>query len=44
MTFADLVGGESIFLDANPLVYHFAPHPKDKKNLNSGHSRLTTSP
>jgi hypothetical protein len=25
MTFADLVGGESIFLDANPLVYHFAP-------------------
>jgi predicted nucleic acid-binding protein len=22
------VGGESIFLDANPLVYHFAPHPK----------------
>jgi predicted nucleic acid-binding protein len=27
MTFADLVGGESIFLDANPLVYHFAPHP-----------------
>jgi predicted nucleic acid-binding protein len=28
MTFADLVGGESIFLDANPLVYHFAPHPK----------------
>jgi predicted nucleic acid-binding protein len=27
MTFPDLVGGESIFLDANPLVYHFAPHP-----------------
>jgi predicted nucleic acid-binding protein len=27
MTFADLVAGDSIFLDANPLVYHFAPHP-----------------
>ena len=27
MTFADLAAGESIFLDANPLVYHFAPHP-----------------
>jgi predicted nucleic acid-binding protein len=27
MTFADLVSGESIFVDANPLVYHFAPHP-----------------
>jgi predicted nucleic acid-binding protein len=27
MTFADLVGGDSIFLDANPFVYHFAPHP-----------------
>jgi len=27
MIFADLVAGESIFLDANPLVYHFAPHP-----------------
>jgi predicted nucleic acid-binding protein len=27
MTFADLVAGEPIFLDANPLVYHFAPHP-----------------
>ena len=27
MTFADLVAGDSIFLDANLLVYHFAPHP-----------------
>ena len=27
MTFADLSAGESIFLDANPLVYHFAPDP-----------------
>ena len=27
MTFADLLAGEGIFLDANPLVYHFAPDP-----------------
>lgn len=26
MTFADLPAGKSVFLDANPLVYHFAPH------------------
>ena len=28
MTFADLPAGASIFLDANPLVYHFAPDPE----------------
>jgi len=27
MTFTDLNEGESVFLDANILVYHFAPHP-----------------
>lgn len=27
MTFADLAAGATIFLDANPLVYHFAPDP-----------------
>jgi hypothetical protein len=27
MTFADLLAGESVFLDANALVYHFAAHP-----------------
>jgi predicted nucleic acid-binding protein len=27
MTFADIPAGSSIFLDANALVYHFAPHP-----------------
>ena len=27
MTFAALAAGESVFLDANPLVYHFAPDP-----------------
>jgi predicted nucleic acid-binding protein len=27
MTFADLPGGERLFLDANPLVYHFGSHP-----------------
>jgi predicted nucleic acid-binding protein len=27
MTFADLVTGEAIFIDANTLVYHFAPDP-----------------
>lgn len=27
MTFADLPAGETLFLDANPLVYHFAPDP-----------------
>jgi predicted nucleic acid-binding protein len=26
MTFADLLPGESVFLDANTLVYHFAAH------------------
>jgi predicted nucleic acid-binding protein len=27
MTFADLPRGESVFLDANILIYHFQPHP-----------------
>jgi predicted nucleic acid-binding protein len=27
MILTDLVDGDSIFLDANILVYHFAPHP-----------------
>jgi predicted nucleic acid-binding protein len=27
MTFADLSGGERLFLDANPLVYYFGSHP-----------------
>lgn len=27
MTFDDIPAGVSIFLDANPLVYHFAPDP-----------------
>jgi predicted nucleic acid-binding protein len=27
MTFVDLAAGESVFLDANVLVYHFAAHP-----------------
>jgi hypothetical protein len=26
MTFADLVAGDHIFLDANTLVYYFGPH------------------
>jgi hypothetical protein len=26
MTFADLLRGDSVFLDANTLVYHFEPH------------------
>jgi predicted nucleic acid-binding protein len=26
MTFADLLPGESVFVDANTLVYHFAAH------------------
>ena len=28
MTFADLVAGEAIFLDANPFVYHFVADPQ----------------
>ena len=28
MTFADLVNGDSVFLDANTLIYHFGPHPQ----------------
>ena len=27
MIFADLAVGDSVFLDANTLVYHFAPDP-----------------
>jgi predicted nucleic acid-binding protein len=27
MTFADLVAGDRVFVDANPLTYHFQPHP-----------------
>ena len=27
MTFADLLAGESVFIDANALIYHFAQHP-----------------
>jgi predicted nucleic acid-binding protein len=27
MTFADLVAGDSVFVDANSLIYHFAPDP-----------------
>jgi hypothetical protein len=27
MTFADLVAGESVFVDANILTYRFQPHP-----------------
>src|SRR5438132_7353575 len=27
MIFADLLVGDSVFLDANTFVYHFAPHP-----------------
>jgi predicted nucleic acid-binding protein len=27
MTFADLLVGESVFIDANVLIYHFAHHP-----------------
>jgi predicted nucleic acid-binding protein len=27
MTFADVLRGDSLFLDANTLVYHFEPHP-----------------
>jgi predicted nucleic acid-binding protein len=34
MIFTDLVDGESIFLDANILVYHFAPHPTHGRACN----------
>src|SRR4051794_33275605 len=27
MTLAQLRSGEAVFLDANPFVYHFEPHP-----------------
>jgi len=27
MTFADLVTGDALFVDANTLTYHFQPHP-----------------
>lgn len=28
MTFADIVAGTSVFLDANTFIYHFSNHPK----------------
>ncbi len=28
MTFADLVKGDSVFIDANVLIYYFVPHPQ----------------
>ncbi len=28
MTFLDLVAGDSVFIDANTFVYHFAPDPQ----------------
>jgi len=28
MIFLDLAAGESIFVDANTLIYHFTPHPQ----------------
>jgi predicted nucleic acid-binding protein len=28
MTFADLLTGDTLFVDANPLIYHFTNHPK----------------
>ena len=28
MTFADLVAGDVVFLDANTFVYYFAPDPR----------------
>lgn len=27
MIFADLAAGDSVFLDANTFIYHFAPDP-----------------
>jgi predicted nucleic acid-binding protein len=27
MIFADLAAGDSVFVDANTLIYHFGPHP-----------------
>jgi hypothetical protein len=27
MIFADLATGDSTFVDANTLIYHFGPHP-----------------
>jgi predicted nucleic acid-binding protein len=28
MTFSQIPAGEAVFLDANPLIYHFANHPQ----------------
>ena len=38
MTFADLLPGEAIFLDANTRVYHFVSDPLD------GAARASTKP
>ena len=33
MTFADLPAGASVFVDANPLVYHFRAGPQPGSRL-----------
>jgi hypothetical protein len=33
MTFADLLAGDSVFMDANTFVYHFAPDPLLRSSL-----------
>ena len=35
MILTDLADGEPVFLDANILVYHFAPHPGSAKRATS---------
>ena len=36
MTFADLVAGDSVFVDANTLAYHFEPHPCGGRQVGIG--------
>jgi predicted nucleic acid-binding protein len=42
MTLADLNDGDSVFLDANILVYHFAPHPTLGPSCNGLVRRIET--
>ncbi len=41
MIFADLVAGESVFVDANVLIYHFGPHPAFGMACNQLVQRIT---
>jgi predicted nucleic acid-binding protein len=43
MTFADILAGEAIFLDANTLVYHFTSHVQQLVGFHNAIERILQS-